>query len=275
MASSDNTCRRVKDILYNGKLGSLPTFRLRELLSDNGVDDSGYRADLCKRIRSDKELLSKVGEYEPEFTYYVVGERRKRLTSAEEKESEEEEPDDEGESGEGESGEGESGEEEEKVSWEDILKGWEEGEELQYPGYIDGRFFYETSLSGPDEAYEEEFIRAKELDKLKQSYKNYQIYIKESGDSYSTSFLTPDKKAILLIPKPRKDQDYTTMKDFIDNASENQRIAFWKAAAKIIRGEWKKGKKVYVSTHGSGVPYFHLRIEETPKYYKTERFKVQ
>ena len=35
----------------------------------------------------------------------------------------------------------------------------------------------------------------------------------------------------------------------------------------------KKYGKIYVSTHGLGVPYFHLRIDLEPKYYITSKFK--
>ena len=33
----------------------------------------------------------------------------------------------------------------------------------------------------------------------------------------------------------------------------------------------KKHKKVWISAHGLGVPYFHLRISTKPKYYFDEK----
>lgn len=32
--------------------------------------------------------------------------------------------------------------------------------------------------------------------------------------------------------------------------------------------------KNYISTHGLGVPYFHLRIEPIPKYYVTKKYVI-
>lgn len=35
----------------------------------------------------------------------------------------------------------------------------------------------------------------------------------------------------------------------------------------------KKHNKVWISTHGTGVPYLHVRIDTTPKYYQINKYK--
>jgi hypothetical protein len=68
------------------------------------------------------------------------------------------------------------------------------------------------------------------------------------------------------------------MKDFCDNASITHQKEFWKKVAFEIENILKskpnnKGNnKIYVSTHGLGVPYFHLRLDKKPKYYQTKEF---
>ena len=48
---------------------------------------------------------------------------------------------------------------------------------------------------------------------------------------------------------------------------------FGKYVSRIINKLIKDGKtKYWISTHGSGVPYFHLRISLKPKYYITKSF---
>jgi hypothetical protein len=71
---------------------------------------------------------------------------------------------------------------------------------------------------------------------------------------------------------PRKNKKFTTIKDFIDNASEYQQRKFWIKTANEIKKVLNTNDKIYVSTHGTGVNYFHLRLDKNPKYYQTTKF---
>ena len=71
---------------------------------------------------------------------------------------------------------------------------------------------------------------------------------------------------------PRAGKNYATLKDFCDNAPIIQQKEFWKLVAKIAKREMKKHKKVWVSSHGLGVPYLHVRICQSPKYYFEKKF---
>jgi hypothetical protein len=48
---------------------------------------------------------------------------------------------------------------------------------------------------------------------------------------------------------------------------------FWKKVASEIKKYLKDNDKVYISTHGLGVNYFHLRLDKYPKYYQTKEYK--
>ena len=74
------------------------------------------------------------------------------------------------------------------------------------------------------------------------------------------------------IPIPKKNKNFITIKDFIDNSSINHQKLFWKRAVIEINKILKDNDKIYVSAHGLGVPYFHLRLDKNPKYYKTKNF---
>ena len=63
--------------------------------------------------------------------------------------------------------------------------------------------------------------------------------------------------------------NYATIKDFIDNAPAIQQQEFWRLVGNEIENELEAHDKLYVSTHGLGVPYLHVRLCPTPKYYHT------
>lgn len=160
------------------------------------------------------------------------------------------------------------------MKWEKKLKEWNSGNYQKYPKNKKKRFFYETSvITSLDDKYQHIYIESDKLEKLKMNYSTFSQYIKNTKNNYATSFYNLSKTSLLIIPIPRKNKDYTTIKDFMENASDTQQSYFWKYATKYIKFMLKKYGKIYVSTHGLGVPYFHLRIDLEPKYYITSKFK--
>ena len=160
------------------------------------------------------------------------------------------------------------------MKWSDKLREWGNGTVLKYPKRCKKSFYYETSFitKSMKEEYKEKFIENEYLDKMKQNYKPFIKYILKSKNKYVMSFMNLSRKTLLVVPFPRKNKKYTTLKDFIDNASQLQQKKFWKKSAKLIKKMLKKHNKLWVSTHGTGVPYLHLRIEPFPVYYKTKAF---
>lgn len=161
------------------------------------------------------------------------------------------------------------------MKWSQVIEMWLSGYNLQYPHTVTKRFFYETcccdALGSND--YVSKFIESDELEKIKtQDYSNFNEYIYKSPNPYVTSFLNKTKTSKLIIPMPMTGLNFATIKDFIDNASITQQKEFWKYTANEIKQHQKKYNKIYISTHGLGVNYFHLRIDLEPKYYQTLEF---
>ena len=117
--------------------------------------------------------------------------------------------------------------------------------------------------------YKNKFIENNNLNNIKQDYSSFLEYINKSNNKYVTSSKNLSGDTLLIIPMPRKNKDFTTMKDFCDNASITQQKIFWKRVADEIENI---NDKIYVSTHGLGVYYFHLRLDKNPKYYHTKEF---
>lgn len=102
---------------------------------------------------------------------------------------------------------------------------------------------------------------------LKQDWSAYKDYIVNTKEEHVISFYNPSKDTLFVIPKPRKGKNFATIKDFTDNASSKQQKEFWKNVSIMARQEMKTHKKVWVSAHGLGISFFHIRICQTPKYY--------
>ena len=166
--------------------------------------------------------------------------------------------------------------------WKDKIALWKSGEYQRYPITIKNRFFYETFVCDKNmkNKYKDKFIENKQLQYIKQDYSSFIKYIDksktESNNQYVTSFINLSGDSLLVIPIPKKNKDFTTMKDFCDNASITQQRQFWKQVAieieNILNVNGVGNDKIYVSTHGLAVPYFHLRLDKKPKYYKTTEF---
>ena len=155
--------------------------------------------------------------------------------------------------------------------WNEVLKEWEQGNYFTYPSNIKGKFQWNTSVlkNNGESKYVEEFMVNKILPKS-QDYTAFNEYIKKSNNKYVVSFPNPSGDTILIIPMPRANKNFATIKDFMENGSELQKRKFWEESARIIREEMKNNKYLWVSAHGLGVPYFHLRVCQNPKYYFSE-----
>lgn len=161
------------------------------------------------------------------------------------------------------------------ITWRDKIDEWKSGKILTYPSDINKRFFYETAICDKyaKNPYKERFIKSEQLEKIpSQDYKSFSKQLLKNTNKYVTAFPNLSGDTMLIIPVPIKGKNYTTIKDFIDNAPKTQQIEFWKKVANEI-DEWLSTREnVYISTHGLGVYYFHLRLCEKPKYYITKKF---
>jgi hypothetical protein len=153
------------------------------------------------------------------------------------------------------------------MKWLQTLNDWENGKYFTYPTNITQKFQWNTSvIKNQNSDFKEDFQENPELP-LSHDMSSYKQYIDNSDNKYVVSFPNLSKDTMLVIPMPRVNKNYSTIKDFTDNSSKLQQKIFWKEVSKIIREETKKHTHIWVSAHGLGVPYFHLRICQKPKYY--------
>lgn len=152
--------------------------------------------------------------------------------------------------------------------WSEILANWENGIVLKYPKNVKGKFQWNTSVLKNDGkvAYLQTFRTNNKLAQ-RQNKKDFQEYFKNSQNKYVVSFPNLNKDTMLVVPMPVRGKNYSTLRDFIDNASEIQQQEFWKKVAEVAKKFMNEKGKVWISVHGLGVDYTHVRISTSPKYY--------
>ncbi len=157
--------------------------------------------------------------------------------------------------------------------WSDVLKNWENGIVLRYPKQLKGRFLWNTSVlkNNGNVEFKQSFKTDNKLPD-KQNKKDFQEYINKSDNKYVTALPNLSKDTMLVIPMPVNGNNYVTLRDFIDNASEIQQIEFWKKVAEVAKEFMNEKGKVWISVHGFGVPYTHVRISSSPKYYFNDNY---
>jgi len=150
--------------------------------------------------------------------------------------------------------------------WSDVLTNWENGITLKYPKNVKGKFQWNTSVLKNDGnvAFKQTFRTNK---------KNFEEHIKISQNKYVVSFPNLSKDTMLVVPMPIRGKNYATLRDFIDNAPETQQQEFWKHVAEVAKKFMNEKGKVWISVHGLGVDYTHVRISTSPKYYFDNELK--
>jgi hypothetical protein len=167
------------------------------------------------------------------------------------------------------------------IPWSEKLAAWRRGVPQTYPPHRRLPFLYETSgFADPCAAvYKEEFVECAWLLPRRADAGPFMEHIVRSVDRWATAFDNMSGDTRLVIPMPRQGDgmQFATMKDFVDAASFEHQQHFWRRVALEVE-RWmqtrsrggngsSREEKVYISTHGHGVAYFHVRICAAPKYY--------
>lgn len=158
--------------------------------------------------------------------------------------------------------------------WKDKINDWKNGILQTYPSKIKKRFFYQTSVinSNLSNEYKEKFIESNRLQQIEQDFDQFAEHFIKPKNKYVTSFTNLSGSSVLVVPIPQKTKtnsvrNYTTLKDFIDNAPKKQQKAFWLHVAECVVELLKIVDNIYINTHGLGVYYLHVRLDTKPKHY--------
>jgi hypothetical protein len=151
-------------------------------------------------------------------------------------------------------------------------------------------YFWEcipTSQKSINKKFEFVVTKSEALNNITQDSKPFAEHLAKL-DAYKDSFVSfpnKNKDAVLVIPASitRKWEsggktemfDYKNISQFTKNAPLKQQSKFWQEVANRLSEKLEDGATHWLSTHGLGVPYLHVRIDNQPKYYSFEEYKTQ
>ena len=152
------------------------------------------------------------------------------------------------------------------MKWKTVLNNWESG--FYFHEDCPNRFLWNTSVlkNNANSIFKQKIKTCRDLP-TSQDCIAFNRHIKNSRDKYVTSFPNISGDALLVVPMPRLNKNFATLKDFMENASDLQQRNFWKHVAYCAKQRMKTRSHIWISTSGLGVPYLHVRISDTPKYY--------
>lgn len=120
----------------------------------------------------------------------------------------------------------------------------------------------------------------------RQNYSSFQEHFNKSRDNQVVSFPNLRGDANLIVPIPKRDNNwdcgyneklnYINISKFTENAPTEQQWAFWQEVGnKMSENLNNSNNAKWLSTHGLGVYYLHVRIDSEPKYYQHQEYKVE
>ena len=158
------------------------------------------------------------------------------------------------------------------MKWSKVLSQWELGNYPKIPDNIKSPFFWRTSVQSnkKDLVYKEEFIEDERLLNAEEDLKPFSEHFdKNKDEKYAIGFPNLSGDTILVVPIPRKSNIFY----FMSNASEIQKKELWKKVALESKKFLETNENIWISTHGLGVNYLHVRICNSPKYYENSKLK--
>lgn len=109
---------------------------------------------------------------------------------------------------------------------------------------------------------------------IRASYLPFQQYIENAFEKEETVAVFPNlsKDSILIAPTDIT-ASYKDLLSFIRLATDREKAELWYNVAKNVLFRLNKGYNCYVSTHGLGVYWLHIRLDTSPKYYVHNAYK--
>ncbi len=164
----------------------------------------------------------------------------------------------------------------ERISYAGALNLWQEDErfrsffvsllsESPFPA-----FRWETppiTIDTINGCFEFVLLNAPELDRTsnKQAFENH--FTNDNNNEGIVEFENLGKDALLVVPSPRgPDSAYGHLAAFVRGAPEWQKHALWRVVGQVTQRRIND-RSLWLSTAGGGVPWLHVRLDSTPKYY--------
>lgn len=135
---------------------------------------------------------------------------------------------------------------------------------------------YFLEMAPSDKLFEFTLINVPVFSNIKANSTPFKDKLKNClSDTDVISFMNFSMKSKLIVPcsKTKNKEVYTHIANFIRYAPINQIHSLLKEIPVQVNSFRKRNDPIWVSTHGLGVYWLHVRLDSLPKYYKTQKYK--
>lgn len=122
-------------------------------------------------------------------------------------------------------------------------------------------------------------IKSRDLDDMTQDYSSFQSYFNRGNDVVDFPSRSGDT---LVVPVPVRGHQYScsdyddeirnfkNLREFNCEAPKEQWNKLWQKVGEKLEQELNSGGNTtrWLNTHGLAVPYLHIRLDKSPKYYQ-------
>ena len=125
-----------------------------------------------------------------------------------------------------------------------------------------------------DRAFEFVLLDAPALDRPPDDRAFEQYYCTSPGRPTVVTFPNLGNDAVLVVPCPlAKGDRYAHLAAFVRSAPVAQQHELWGAVGAAMRARIGQSP-VWLSTAGMGVPWLHVRLDSSPKYYGFSQYRA-
>jgi len=116
-------------------------------------------------------------------------------------------------------------------------------------------------------------VSAPELSRLRADPAAFSKHFLSPPADQIVTFSNLGGDATLVVPVAlRDDSPYSHLAQFLKNAPVGQASSLWRNVALALNARISDAP-IWLSTAGMGVPWLHIRLDSTPKYYRHSSYK--
>lgn len=125
-----------------------------------------------------------------------------------------------------------------------------------------------------DHAFECVLVNRPSID-IAPNTRDFDTYFQGEPSGSIVQFENLGRDALLVVPTPvDRTRNYSHIAAFTRNAPLEQQCELWRRVGFAMRDRLGE-KPVWLNTAGGGVPWLHVRLDNSPKYYRHADYRVR
>ncbi len=169
------------------------------------------------------------------------------------------------------------------LTFKEVIHYWQENEAFRafYTNTLNesgfAAYFWEhppITTATINRAYEFVLVKSNSLDGIQANGRPFQQKLASSNPNKTVvTFENLRKDAMMVLPKRiNPSTDCAHLGAFLQTTAQEQLHELWQVTGKAIK-ERLSNDLMWISTHGLGVIWLHIRLDSYPKYYHYDRYR--